>query len=98
MRSLTWKYKLILLFFALNLNCKGNKIILSNDASVSLLTCDEGAEIYSLFGHSAIRIIDPIQQIDEVYNWGMFEYSEDQLELVNKTTETGLWNSALRTI
>jgi hypothetical protein len=52
---------------------------LSERARISLLTCDQGNEIYSLFGHSAIRVQDPELGIDEVYNWGMFEFSENEL-------------------
>ena len=53
---------------------------LSENAQLSLLTCDEGGEIYSLFGHSALRIFDVENQIDIVFNWGMFEWPEDQFD------------------
>lgn len=60
---------------------------LSEDAQVSLITCAEGEEIYSLFGHSAIRVYDPINNIDNCYNWGMFEFDEDQIEFATKFTK-----------
>ncbi len=50
---------------------------LSPDAEVSLLTCTPGADLYSLFGHSALRIRDPQIGMDIVYNYGMFSYSDD---------------------
>ena len=53
---------------------------LSVNAKISLLTCDEGHEIYSLFGHSALRILDVENQLDIVFNWGMFEWPEDQFD------------------
>ena len=53
---------------------------LTNSSTISLLTCDEGNEIYSLFGHSAIRVQDRNNTLDEIYNWGMFEFSENQAE------------------
>ena len=53
---------------------------LSVNAKISLLTCDEGDEIYSLFGHSALRILDVENQLDIVFNWGMFEWPEDQFD------------------
>lgn len=53
---------------------------LSPKTIVSLITCDEGTEIYSLFGHSAIRIQDPFNHIDFVYNWGMFEFGDSELD------------------
>ncbi|NQX90714.1 MAG: DUF4105 domain-containing protein, partial [Flavobacteriales bacterium] len=50
---------------------------LSDEAQLSLLTCSPGAELYSTFGHSAIRINDPVKNIDWVYNYGTFEFSDD---------------------
>ena len=42
------------------------------NTTISLLTCDPGEEIYSLFGHSALRIQNPSQSINWVINWGLF--------------------------
>lgn len=44
------------------------------NVTVSLLTVSPGTELYSLFGHSAIRIQDPLQGVDEVYNFGTFDF------------------------
>jgi hypothetical protein len=41
---------------------------------ISILTCAPGDELYSTFGHSAIRIIDSTQHTDIVYNWGTFDF------------------------
>jgi hypothetical protein len=49
--------------------------ILSENARVSVLTCGTGNESYSLFGHTAIRISDPNQFIDLVYNYGAFDFN-----------------------
>jgi len=46
----------------------------SSDVKISLLTCAPGAELYSLFGHSAIRVQDVSTGKDEVYNYGMFSF------------------------
>ena len=79
------KYILLTLsVFFLNLNTSAQ---LSENAQVSLLTCAEGEDIYSLFGHSAIRIKDPSNNIDNCYNWGMFEFDEDQVEFATKFTK-----------
>ncbi|MGL2994930.1 Lnb N-terminal periplasmic domain-containing protein [Flavobacterium sp. TSSA_36] len=48
---------------------------LSPKANISILTCATGNESYSLFGHTAIRISDPEQFIDVVYNYGAFDFS-----------------------
>ncbi|RYU95695.1 Lnb N-terminal periplasmic domain-containing protein [Emticicia agri] len=47
---------------------------LSPDATISLLTIAPGDELYSTFGHSGIRIKDPMQGIDVVYNYGAFDF------------------------
>lgn len=48
---------------------------LSPKATVSVLTCATGNESYSLFGHTALRISDPSQSLDVVYNYGAFDFS-----------------------
>jgi hypothetical protein len=40
-----------------------------------LLTCDPGTETYSIYGHSALRIINPVTGSDSIYNWGVFDFS-----------------------
>jgi hypothetical protein len=47
---------------------------LSPQATVSVLTCAPGPETYALFGHSALRIKDPLQGLDQVYNYGTFDF------------------------
>lgn len=47
---------------------------LSPMAEVSILTCSPGEELYSVFGHSAIRVSDPMNNIDYVYNYGTFDF------------------------
>ena len=42
---------------------------------ISLLTCGAGEEIYSLFGHTAIRYENPARGIDAVFNYGMFSFN-----------------------
>ncbi len=50
--------------------------ILSKNAQISLLTFDPGSEIYSIWGHTAIRIKDPEKNIDDVYNYGTFDFDQ----------------------
>lgn len=47
---------------------------LSPDATISILTCDPGVDVYSMYGHSAIRISDPTLNLDAVFNYGLFSY------------------------
>lgn len=37
-------------------------IKLSKDATISILTCSPGNELYSLFGHTGIRVVDKANQ------------------------------------
>lgn len=65
-------------FFALlifSTSSFGQNILLSNKASVSVITCDTGNESYSLFGHTAVRVSDPDNNLDVVYNYGAFDFA-----------------------
>lgn len=44
---------------------------------ISLLTCSPGEELYSTFGHTAVRVADYRTGTDLVYNYGTFEFSPD---------------------
>ena len=80
-KFLIFKTTFLLLFFPFwafsnSLNISGN----IESTEISVLTCDPGNEIYSLFGHSALRIKNPINGQDLVVNWGLFEFSESQFQ------------------
>lgn len=49
--------------------------VLSPESTISLLTCGPGPEVYTYFGHSALRVTDPVLKIDRVYNYGTFDFS-----------------------
>lgn len=49
---------------------------LSKDATTSLLTMWPGNEIYLAFGHSALRVRDPSQNLDLIFNWGTFDLTD----------------------
>ena len=49
----------------------------SSRLRISLLTCSPGEELYSIFGHSAIRIIDSNSVTDYIYNFGTFDFDQD---------------------
>ena len=48
----------------------------SSHLRVSLLTCSPGDELYTTFGHSALRITDSLHNDDIVYNYGTFNFDE----------------------
>ncbi len=43
---------------------------------ISVMTCGTGQELYSSYGHSAIRVVDPCKGTDSVYNYGGFNFAE----------------------
>jgi uncharacterized protein DUF4105 len=45
----------------------------SSRLRISLLTCSPGAELYSTFGHTAVRVTDSINGVDMVFNYGTFD-------------------------
>lgn len=49
--------------------------ILSPDAQISVFTILPGDELYTKFGHSAIRVKDPERNIDWVFNYGTFDFN-----------------------
>lgn len=56
-----------------------NSVNAESDSSalrVSLLTCTPGAELYSVFGHSALRVVDSAAGTDIVYNYGTFDFND----------------------
>jgi hypothetical protein len=49
---------------------------LSPHAIVSLMTVAPGAEVYSTYGHTALRVYDPSQNVDRIYNYGTFDFDQ----------------------
>ncbi|MCW5920834.1 MAG: DUF4105 domain-containing protein [Saprospiraceae bacterium] len=53
-----------------------NTPALSDSARVSLMTVAPGEFLYSTFGHSALRILDPANRLDRCYNYGTFDFEQ----------------------
>ena len=45
---------------------------LSKEAEISILTLGPAEPAYTIFGHTAIRLKDPVNSMDQVYNYGTF--------------------------
>lgn len=54
---------------------------LSDSTKVSVLTCGKGNELYSVYGHTALRIKDDKSSLDVVYNYGMFDFRTENFYL-----------------
>lgn len=44
---------------------------------ITLLTCSPGEELYSTFGHTALRVQDENVGSDQIFNYGTFEFNPD---------------------
>ncbi|MEL1252677.1 DUF4105 domain-containing protein [Flavobacterium sp. DGU38] len=73
MKNSIFRKTVLLLLFIVNFSF-GQNLPLSKEAHISVLTCGLGNESYSFFGHTAIRVADPANNIDVVYNYGAFDF------------------------
>lgn len=70
--------KLLLFFILCFLSIKTLKaqVKLSVYSEISLVTAGPGEELYEKFGHSAVRIKDPLLNLDVIYNYGIFDFNQ----------------------
>jgi Domain of unknown function (DUF4105) len=74
MNKILSKKTLLILVFLIS-NCGFSQYYkLSNNSKISILTCGSGSELYSIYGHTAIRILDNSNNLDVVYNYGNFDF------------------------
>ena len=59
----------------------GHSQELSDQAEISLLSFGPGTEVYAIWGHTAIRVYDPMQRLDKVYNYGTFDFDTPNFTL-----------------
>lgn len=73
---------LIPILFVMNkLQAQDSVRVDNSHLQVSLITCGTGDEIYEVFGHTAIRIVDSVAGTDVVYNYGTFDGYTENFEL-----------------
>lgn len=65
---------LVFLAFVSFLKAQQN-VQLSQFSEISIVTSGPGKALYEKFGHTAIRIKDPMLQLDVIYNYGMFDFN-----------------------
>lgn len=65
----------IVVILSLCFNVNSQIITLSDSAQISLLTnTPSNADVYRLFGHTAIRVKDTPNNLDIVFNYGVFDF------------------------
>ena len=70
-----WRIYMIALGLAMSLTVQAQQ--LSETAQISLLTCSPGEELYARYGHTAIRALDEVNDMDIVFNYGIFDFNTD---------------------
>jgi len=50
---------------------------LSGETRLSLLTCTPGDALYERYGHTGLRVYDPLQGLDITFNYGIFDFNTD---------------------
>src|SRR5574343_1477170 len=72
--------KFLFLQLCLIMSIAGMNSVMAQDSSrlrIALLTCTPGDELYSTFGHSALRITDSSNYSDWVFNFGTFNFKDE---------------------
>ncbi len=74
--------KVLSLIFILVSGTAFAQIQLSDSAQISVITCGPyQGEVYSAFGHSAIRLYDPVSGRDLAFNYGVFDFDQPNFYL-----------------
>ncbi len=100
---MTQRIKILFLSLICVLNLSAQT--LSDSARISLLTCTPGDYVYSQYGHTAIRVVDPAHGMDITFNYGIFSFDtedfylkfvrgETDYQLGIDDTQSFLWSSA----
>ncbi|MEN8248423.1 MAG: DUF4105 domain-containing protein [Bacteroidota bacterium] len=79
----TYLIRMFLLIFLFGeISIRLNAQQLSEKAEISILTIGPGKkDLYSCFGHSAIRVNDPAMRYDAAYNYGTFDFDQPNFYL-----------------
>ena len=70
------KIYFILLFLIGSFQSVSAQLQVSVYSEVSIITVGPGNDFFETFGHSAIRIKDPVLNFDLVYNYGVFDFNQ----------------------
>ena len=80
-------FLLFLLFTAASLQAQFPQ--LSKDAEISLLTVSPSEdEVYTVYGHTALRVRDASKKLDTVFNYGIFDFSKPTIVGIFFSTTT----------
>ena len=66
----------IIIFFVSIQQNFSQKLFLSDQSEISIITAGPGDVLYEAFGHSAIRVKDPTLNLDIIFNYGLFDFNQ----------------------
>ena len=69
------KIFLIIIFFCSQFIHPNKSLIEEDDFQISILTVGPGSDLVDAFGHTGIRIIDKKNNLDLVFNFGIYDYN-----------------------
>ena len=76
-RKLMKQFLLIVCMLLAFSRLNAQQITIGDSAIISLITCSPGEEVYSKFGHTAIRVKDKTNNVDVVFNYGIFSFETE---------------------
>ena len=74
-------YFFILFLIGILQNIQSQESKLSKQSEISIITVGPGEVLYEAFGHSAIRVSDPIIGMDYIFNYGLFDFNQPNFKL-----------------
>ena len=69
------KVFLIIIFFCSQFIHSNKSLIEEDDFQISILTVGPGIDLVDAFGHTGIRVIDKKNNLDLVFNFGIYDYN-----------------------
>ena len=66
----------IFIFFVSIQHNFSQKLVLSDQSEISIITAGPGDVLYEAFGHSAIRVKDATLNLDIIFNYGLFDFNQ----------------------
>lgn len=71
------QFLLVVCILLVSSGLNAQQVVISDSAVISLITCSPGTEVYSKFGHTAIRVKDKVNNVDVVFNYGIFSFETE---------------------
>lgn len=84
--------RFVFCFLFLSVFLKSNlvnaEIPITSETKISLITCGAGYEVYSMYGHTALRVKNPKLGYDYIFNYGVFSLQMDNFAYLFVKGET----------